>query len=87
MIKVNIEKLKKDSPSSSKVQKDKTPKKRGRKFAPTISRPSLPKAHTRVRFIIEFKEKIPSGEMKKLALVLPSYHQDNGFFDQSERTY
>ncbi|KAK6786986.1 hypothetical protein RDI58_015511 [Solanum bulbocastanum] len=43
MANVKDGKKKKDGVSSSKTQVPKTPKKRGQKFAPAISRPSLPK--------------------------------------------
>uniref|UniRef100_M1ATH5 Transcription factor jumonji family protein n=1 Tax=Solanum tuberosum TaxID=4113 RepID=M1ATH5_SOLTU len=50
MAKAKVGKLKTDGPSSSKAQVQKNLQKRGRKFAPAVSRPSLPK----VRFSIFF---------------------------------
>ncbi|KAK6775814.1 hypothetical protein RDI58_026815 [Solanum bulbocastanum] len=44
MANVKDGKKKNDGPSSSKAQVPKTPKKKGQKFAPAISQPSLPKS-------------------------------------------
>ncbi|KAK4713386.1 hypothetical protein R3W88_019293 [Solanum pinnatisectum] len=58
MAKVKVGKLKKDGPSSSKAQVHKTPKKKGQKFAPPISRPSLPKS---MKYVIK---QIPTHFLK-----------------------
>ncbi|KAH0678532.1 hypothetical protein KY284_019617 [Solanum tuberosum] len=58
MAKTKVGKLKKDGTSSSKEQVQKSPQKRGRKFAPTISRPSLPKS---LKYVIK---EIPTHSLK-----------------------